>query len=113
RPIFPTAAHARWPKWSRARIRTRKKSTRPPITHPSRATSRTISSHFCTRSDRKGDPMKRIMLSLGFALLASACAKQTPPPATPPPPSGEQPQQNPEQSQPEQGQQNPQPGGGW
>jgi hypothetical protein len=58
--------------------------------------------------------MKRIMLALGFALLASACAKQTPPPATPPPASGDpNQQQNPEQPQPEQGQQNPNPGGGW
>lgn len=58
--------------------------------------------------------MKRIILTFAFALLASACAKQTPPPANPPPASGDpnQPQQNPE-SQPEQGQQNPNPGGGW
>lgn len=59
--------------------------------------------------------MKRIMLTFAFALLASACAKQTPPPANPPPASGDpnQPQQNPPESQPEQGQQNPNPGGGW
>ncbi|HMF29742.1 MAG TPA: hypothetical protein VKE42_13270 [Candidatus Cybelea sp.] len=60
--------------------------------------------------------MKRIMLTLAFALLASACAKQTPPPATPPATSGDpNQQQNPEQqpAQPEQGQQNPNPSGGW
>ena len=60
--------------------------------------------------------MKRIMLTLAFALLASACAKQTPPPANPPAAIGDpNQQQNPEQqpAQPEQGQQNPNPGGGW
>ena len=56
--------------------------------------------------------MKRIVLALGFAVLASACAKQTPPPQNPPPANGDPSQQQPQQTPPpEQGQQNP--SGGW